>query len=194
MLRRVWQRAFVLQHLAKIAAVKSTRRRPGTGCNARLRPSAARRSASRNKCLFGFERLYPNAQCGGIRGRSRATKRAFSHTLMLFRPFLGGFNRGVVIGALDNRARTQIWPTIFVDRGHAPPCFGGSATSLSATNAVGRARPVIRRSCALGTRIANQKPLLGGEPYQRPCIGTGGMGVLPMPTAEYFRRASRHLH
>ena len=38
-LRRVWQRTFMVEHLAKIAAVVPARRRLGNGRNARPRPS-----------------------------------------------------------------------------------------------------------------------------------------------------------
>jgi len=48
-------------------------------------------------------------------------------------------------------------------------------------------RRVIRRSCALGARIANKNPCLVGNRTNGRALG-GGTGVLPMPTAEYFRR------
>ena len=44
-------------------------------------------------------------------------------------------------------------------------------------------------STIMRSRCPNsEQPLLGREPYQRPCVGRGETGVLPMPTAEYFRR------
>src|ERR1700704_5018982 len=52
------------------------------------------------------------------------------------------------------------------------------------------AQPVSQPPTIMRSRCPNseQNPLLGREPYQRPRVGRGKWGVLPIPTAEYFRR------
>ncbi len=71
-----------------------------------------------------------------------------------------------------------------------PPLVSAGAQPVSTAANAGRhsARPVIRRSCALGVRIANKNPCLVGNRTNGRALEGGKWGVLPMPTAEYFRR------